>query len=270
MGANDTKVGRVCVWTDESCGTIYVKYLMDSGYELDEAHVCLSEEAFPWTAPGQCSNNSGRLPDGTTYYLFTISVMDAFGDANLFGDGHFYLQAHGSVSDAVTCEHVGSAYAGYFKSVITYAYSCGEEPPDEYGCTYTQGYWKNHPDAWPVNSLTIGGVTYTKAQLMSLLKMAPKGDGSMILAHQLIAAMLNMASGSGGPDDLMNVMSDAQDWMSAYKDGDGKLPYKIMSKTCKTVFEEGVSYASALDLFNNGDFGPLHCGDSGNETSLPQ
>src|SRR5689334_10028024 len=26
-------------------------------------------------------------------------------------------------------------------------------------CAFTQGYWKNHPDAWPVSSLTLGGVS---------------------------------------------------------------------------------------------------------------
>src|SRR6185295_7670920 len=30
--------------------------------------------------------------------------------------------------------------------------------------TGTPGYWKNHPAAWPVASITVGGITYTKAQ----------------------------------------------------------------------------------------------------------
>ncbi len=28
--------------------------------------------------------------------------------------------------------------------------------------TGTPGYWKNHPEAWPVSSVIVGGVTYTK------------------------------------------------------------------------------------------------------------
>src|SRR5262249_27465523 len=35
--------------------------------------------------------------------------------------------------------------------------------------TGTPGYWKNHPDAWPVSSITVGGVTYTKDQAISWL-----------------------------------------------------------------------------------------------------
>ena len=35
------------------------------------------------------------------------------------------------------------------------------------GCTYTQGYWKNHyPTFWPTfTTLTLGSVAYTPAQL---------------------------------------------------------------------------------------------------------
>ena len=48
------------------------------------------------------------------------------------------------------------------------------------GCTFTQGYWKNHPSAWPVTSLTIGGVVYSEQQLLALFDTAPKGDASLI------------------------------------------------------------------------------------------
>ena len=34
-------------------------------------------------------------------------------------------------------------------------------------CPLTQGYWKNHSNAWPVNSLTLGSQTYTKAELLT-------------------------------------------------------------------------------------------------------
>src|SRR5258705_5036 len=59
-------------------------------------------------------------------------------------------------------------------------------------CTYTQGYWKNHPNAWPVTSLTLGTVNYTKAQLIQILEEDVNGNGLISLAHQLIAALLNI------------------------------------------------------------------------------
>src|SRR5215471_1211924 len=57
-------------------------------------------------------------------------------------------------------------------------------------CPLTQGFWKNHPTAWPVSTLTLGTVSYTEAQLLNILGTSPgsKGgaDASLILAHQLI------------------------------------------------------------------------------------
>ena len=63
-------------------------------------------------------------------------------------------------------------------------------------CPLTQGYWKNHPNAWPVNSLMLGSQTYTKAELLNILNTPVGGDASLNLAHQLIAAKLNIAAGS--------------------------------------------------------------------------
>jgi N-acetylneuraminic acid mutarotase len=64
------------------------------------------------------------------------------------------------------------------------------------GCVFTQGYWKNHPDQWPVTELQLGNVTYTQDQLLSILHQSVRGNGLVLLAHQLIAAKLNIANGA--------------------------------------------------------------------------
>ena len=55
-------------------------------------------------------------------------------------------------------------------------------------------------DLWPVNSLMLGTVSYTKAQLLNILKTnvgtGGKADASLILAYQLIAAKINLANGA--------------------------------------------------------------------------
>ncbi|HVK86756.1 MAG TPA: DUF4215 domain-containing protein [Kofleriaceae bacterium] len=66
-------------------------------------------------------------------------------------------------------------------------------------CTHTQGFWKNHPDVWPVSSLTLGTVTYSKTQLLAIFTTPVQGNGLISLAHQLIAAKLNDASGAITP-----------------------------------------------------------------------
>ena len=67
-------------------------------------------------------------------------------------------------------------------------------------CAFTQGYWKNHPEAWPVSSLKLGGVEYSQAQLLAIFRQPVAGNGLISLAHQLIAAKLNVANGSDGSD----------------------------------------------------------------------
>src|SRR5882724_3318995 len=51
-------------------------------------------------------------------------------------------------------------------------------------CPLTQGYWKNHPNAWPVNSLMLGSQIYTKMELLNILNTPSGGDASIILAKQ--------------------------------------------------------------------------------------
>jgi len=63
-------------------------------------------------------------------------------------------------------------------------------------CAFTQGYWKNHPEAWPVDQLTLGGVQYSKQELLAIFNEPVRGNGLISLAHQLIAAKLNIANGA--------------------------------------------------------------------------
>jgi hypothetical protein len=66
----------------------------------------------------------------------------------------------------------------------------------EHECLFTQGYWKNHWDAWPLSSLLLGNVSYDQDQLLSILHQPVQGNGIISLAHQLIATKLNIALGA--------------------------------------------------------------------------
>jgi N-acetylneuraminic acid mutarotase len=80
--------------------------------------------------------------------------------------------------------------------------------PTPVGCVYGQGYWKNHPDAWPVTELQLGNVTYVQQQLLSILHQPVRGNGLLILAHQEIAAKLNIANGADG-SCIQQTLADA-------------------------------------------------------------
>lgn len=116
-------------------------------------------------------------------------------------------------------------------------------------CTLTQGYWKNHPAAWPVNSLELGQRTYSKAEALSILGRPVQGNGLLSLSHQLIASKLNVVSGA------TNAVA------SAIADADAL----IGSKVVPPVGTDSVSTAStaslvqALDDYNTGKTGPGHC-----------
>ncbi len=130
---------------------------------------------------------------------------------------------------------------------------CKEE---EKGCTLTQGFWKNHPDAWPVSSLTLGSVSYSEAQLISILKTPPAGNGLIQLAHQLTAAKLNIAAGADDSDIAAAIAAaDALiDGLTVPPIGSGFLSPSDTS-----------SLIDALTAFNEGATGPGHCEEEGDK-----
>lgn len=133
------------------------------------------------------------------------------------------------------------------------------------GCTYTQGYWKNHPSAWPVMSLTIGGVVYSQQQLLALFGDSPGGDASLILAHQLIAALLNVANGAVPSPAVQQAINDAQTWMAANKNSNAALPYGVPAGSA--AGNEATALTDTLDGFNSGMAGTPHCGEGGSSSS---
>jgi len=76
------------------------------------------------------------------------------------------------------------------------------------GCVFGFGYWKNHPQAWPVTELQLGNVTYTQDQLLSIMHEPVHGNGLVSLAHHLITAKLNVANGAD-PSCIQQTIADA-------------------------------------------------------------
>lgn len=137
------------------------------------------------------------------------------------------------------------------------ALECGEHcdpPPDAGdGCTLTQGYWKNHEEAWPVDSLMLGSRTYAKAELLLILRTPVQGNGLISLSHQLIAAKLNVAAGAD--DAAISASIAAADALI------GDLVVGVDHLPTSDVGD----LVGALDGFNNGASGPGHCDDNGSD-----
>jgi len=119
-------------------------------------------------------------------------------------------------------------------------------------CTYTQGYWKNHEELWPVTSVTLGSVVYTAAQADIIFDESVSGNGLVSLAHQLIAAKLNIANGAD-PTAAAAAIAAADALIGALvvpPIGAGYLHPSLTS-----------TLTQSLDDFNNGVTGPGHCGN---------
>ena len=87
-------------------------------------------------------------------------------------------------------------------------------------CTRSKGYWKNHPEAWPVEEITVGNVTYTKQEALTILLEANDKDATGMLAAQLIAAKLNRLAGASAcfwscdkRVDIDDVIADADSFL---------------------------------------------------------
>lgn len=152
------------------------------------------------------------------------------------------------------------ANSTYNRSDFTATLQCSTLPCEDLvvNCTYTQGYWKTHgpiptgnnSNMWPVNSLTIGTVVYTDLQLQAIFDTPSQGNGLISLAHQLIAAKLNIANGADGSSVAASITA-ADSMIGALvipSIGTGFLPASSTSSLINT-----------LNNYNNGLIGPGYC-----------
>jgi hypothetical protein len=120
------------------------------------------------------------------------------------------------------------------------AWACGVRTP---------GYWKNHPEAWPLTTIQIGADTYTKEQALEYLLTPGKGDKSYTLFSQLVAVILNHAAGTN--IDVLKAAGtyyNAVWWCYHNPPGSG---VEGSSEAWKT----GEPLSCKLDAYNNGLLG---------------
>jgi hypothetical protein len=126
------------------------------------------------------------------------------------------------------------------------------------GCTFTQGYWKTHgpiptgnnSNEWPVTQLTLGNVLYTDLQLQSIFDTPAGGNGLISLAHQLIAAKLNIANGADGTSVAAAIAA-----------ADALIGNLVVPPVGAGSLSPAATSAltSTLTSFNEGAIGPGHC-----------
>jgi Zn-dependent M28 family amino/carboxypeptidase len=117
--------------------------------------------------------------------------------------------------------------------------------PEE--CRRSPGYWKEHPEAWPVEEIIIGGITYAKEDAIGIMNMKAKGDKTYTLLTELVAAKLNVMNCYLDSGDIFETIASADDWLAAWPPGSG-----IRGKDA--AWSDGSALYETLNDFNMGSF----------------
>lgn len=239
-GGSGTPEGFTVRWMSETSYTAY------GGWPSQPA----SDEGWGWFTGQPTLNTNGGIV--TSFQLtpdqsVTIEVGDLFDETGLsgtygaeLGEGVRYVFTAYANSGVST----QSAYAATVRATTT--------TTDQRNCTYTQGYWKTHSN-WPVDQLMLGTRMYSFEELKAILNEPARGNGLISLAHQLIAAKLNVANGA-----------DASLIASYITQADALIGSLVVPPTSGSSDfispSQTESLTQKLDDYNNGLVGPPHCG----------
>jgi hypothetical protein len=116
-------------------------------------------------------------------------------------------------------------------------------PPVAQPGTGTPGYWKTHPEAWPVETITLGGVDYSKTQALEFLNAAGK-DKTLTMFSSLVSAKLNVQVGNDS-SCVASTIEAADAWMAAYPAGSNV-------HAASLAWKRGEPLHRLMDNYNNG------------------
>ncbi|BBL81299.1 hypothetical protein [Thermus thermophilus] len=220
-------------------------------------HTASAEKAFAFQEPSQVVDGSvtvsdpsatptqatsGVSPEGviTQTHLFERWVrFDACGEYEVENTATFTTHTTGAQ---------GSASATVKVSV-----------PCEGACTLTQGYWKTHsrygPAPYDATWAGIGEDTpfYLSGQSHHEVLWTPPAGGNAyyILAHQFIAAQLNVLNGASTTPAVDAALAWAEGFFQTH----------TPTSFGKTLARQAKDHAATLDAYNNGLAGPVHCSE---------
>lgn len=114
--------------------------------------------------------------------------------------------------------------------------------------TGTPGYWMTHPEAWPFDSIVVGGESYTKEEAIDLMLHSTKKDVTYIMFQSLVAAKLNVLLVAGFDSScIMDTITDADAWMAENRVGS-----KLKAGGRDSPWRTGEPLYLLLDDYNNG------------------
>jgi len=232
--------GRVCgfVWYDTDMdgvqdagepGVAGVKVFLTDGTEIVPTETD-SNGFYFFFAPDGTYTIYATLPPGTQ-----ASPANQGGDDTLDSDGVPDGLGNSSAAGVVVDNPVNpNTDFGLFDTP-------GGQPAPGTG---TPGFWKNHPEAWPVSSITVGGIDYTVDEAIAWLRRVGK-DKTTTMFSSLVPAMLNVMVGND-ESCVATTIAAANAWMATY----GPVGSGVAASS--DAWAEGEPLHSHLDNYNNG------------------
>ena len=231
-------------------------------YQNEARATILNDARAPGTPLGPSAVAPFTPPTSPTLVNDTINVNDTNGMSWMFGasGSQTYTRTFTCDRDAGTHNNTATIVETGQSASAAVTVTC--TPPPSAGCTHTQGYWKTHstygpaskPDAtWNLMGGPDTAFFSSGKSWHQLFWTAPKGGNAyIILAHQYMAARLNILDGAATTPAVNTALGWATTFFSTYT------PSSTLSKA---VREQAIAYADVLDDYNNGEIGPGHCDD---------
>jgi hypothetical protein len=215
-----------------------------------------AQKAFSFTSPTMVVDGSVTVDDPSATPTGAISAINPQGviSQTYFFERWMSFDACGEyeVKNTATFTTSTTGTQGSASATVKVSVPC------QGGCTLTQGYWKTHskygPAPYDDTWAQIGEDTpfYLSGQShYQVLWTSPKGNAYYILAHQFIAAKLNVLNGASTTPEVDAAMAWADTFFKTY----------TPSSFSKAVAGQAKAYAATLDSYNNGLIGPGHCSE---------
>lgn len=202
---------------------------------------------YPW--PWLDTPSRTTVTDGTGHYLFSDLWDTDFYVKFILPSGYTWTGANAGDNALDSDADPDTGETAQFTLPLgsdDRTWDAGLVEQDEFtnpGCG-TPGYWKTHPNAWPVEVITIGGITYTKAQAITMMKKSTTKDMTTLMFMHLVSAKLNVLIGNS--DEVIGPYITAADaWMAQH-------PYGSKVKADSTAWKIGEPIKNMLDAYNNG------------------
>jgi hypothetical protein len=234
------------VWDDQNNNGI-----QDGEPGIEDAAVTLYEGTPQTTLTligtvntGPDGSYSFTVPNGTYTIVVSMSSISAGTQASPVN----------ATDDSLDSDGMVDGYGNSYTSVALGGFNNDSDfgfftPTTKQPGTGTPGYWKNHRDAWPVTSIIVGGVKYTRDEAIYWLGMVGK-DKTTSMFSSLVSAMLNTYIVVNGVHNdsscIASTIVAANAWMAMY----GPVGSNVAASSY--AWSVGEPLHKQMDAYNNG------------------